>query len=650
MSNLRKVLSICLVLSFIVFPINLKQASALTPELNTADLEAFLDRVIGAQMDELNIPNLTVSVVAEGEVILSKGYGYADMEKKTPVDADRHMFRIGSTSKLFTWTAIMQLVEQGKLDLDTDVNEYLDFAIPSMLEYGSKKEVGPITIRNLMNHTPGFEDYMTDVFNLVEEDMITLEEYVKSRRPARVFPPGEVTAYSNYGTSLAGYIVEVVSGIPFEQYIEENIYVQLGMEHSTFRQPLPAHLAPHMSKPYRYVNGDFAEAKFELFSAPAGSMTSSATDMTRFMLAYLNGGQLNGKRILEETTVERMFKGESRQHPSINGMTHGFIKETYNDREIFHHPGGTMLYITGMYLLPEEEVGFFISHSGGNFLVNTEIFYEFMDRYFPAKNDTFIPQPTEGMKERSMQFVGEYHQNRKSFTTLDKLLSLMIGVIRVDMDEEGYLLVNHLMETSRFVEVEPGVYQNTTENSIHEYSGEFKTIAFGTDSMGRTMLMASGPMSYSRAPWYESSIFTFAMLGLSILFIIGSLIYWGAKALVVRFRNKQVPIVSNSVKWAKRVVFVNGILTLIIIMSLLSGGGPDPVYGLPPSAYTPPSTLDTFLDLVPYGFVLITLPLLVFTFKAWKNGYWKAASCVHYSIFALASVILSWIFYNWNVI
>lgn len=371
MIKIKKLACMCVLVCFLLLPdMSLNAAAtASTSPLDSAELEAFLDPIVTDKMDEFNIPNLTVAVVAAGEVILAKGFGYADIEQGKVVDPDKTMFRIGSTSKLFTWTAVMQLVEQGKLDLDTDVNEYLDFKIPPKLEYGSKgTALEPITLRHLMSHTPGFEDYPTGTFSLSAEEMLSLDRYVRERRPARVFPPGVVTAYSNYGTVLAGYIVEVVSGIPYAQYIEENIYQPLSMINSTFRQPPPAHLADNMSRAYRFVNGEFREGRFEFMQEPSGSMSSSALDMAKFMLAYLQGGQLAGKSILMEETVHKMFSEQFSHHPRFrwNGprfhqghlQRPGYISSSWRDDAICYRavfvPGSRsrVLYISQRWELP----------------------------------------------------------------------------------------------------------------------------------------------------------------------------------------------------------------------------------------------------------------------------------------------------------
>src|SRR5215510_5234194 len=185
-------------------------------EMTAADVESFLDGIVPLQLKRNDIAGATIAVVKDGKLLFAKGYGYADVKNKKPVSAAETLFRPGSISKLFTWTAIMQLFEQGKLDLDRDVNTYLDFKIPDA--FGK-----PITLKNIMTHTPGFEEQVKDLFN-INSSSPDLGQYLKTHIPARVYPPGTVPAYSNYATALAGYIVQRVSGRPFEEYVAENIF------------------------------------------------------------------------------------------------------------------------------------------------------------------------------------------------------------------------------------------------------------------------------------------------------------------------------------------------------------------------------------------------------------------------------------------
>jgi CubicO group peptidase (beta-lactamase class C family) len=241
------------------------------------ELETFLDNVISGQLADDHIAGATVAVVKDGRLFFAKGYGYADRQHGKPVSATRTLFRIGSVSKLFTWTAVMQLAEQGKVDLHADVNTYLKtFHLPATYPE-------PITLAHLLTHTAGFEDRETGLYARTTGDLEPLGQWLAEHIPARVRPPGELTAYSNYGAVLAGYIVEQVSGLHFEQYVEQHLFQPLGMRSSTFRQPVPASLSAALSQGYTYTNGEYHPEPFEAVQVvPAGAMSATATDIANF--------------------------------------------------------------------------------------------------------------------------------------------------------------------------------------------------------------------------------------------------------------------------------------------------------------------------------------------------------------------------------
>ncbi|MGE5109363.1 MAG: serine hydrolase domain-containing protein, partial [Acidobacteriaceae bacterium] len=271
------------------------EPSSGTHELTAADLGAFLDGLMPLQLQREDIAGAVVLVVKDGKVLFAKGYGYSDVAKKTPVTPDGTLFRPGSVSKLFTWTSVMQLVEQGKLDLDRDVNDYLDFKIPP-------RNGKPITLRNIMTHTSGMEEAVQQLFIPDTKDLVPLDVYLKEHLPKRIFAPATLPAYSNYATTLAGYIVQRVSGQPFDDYVEQHIFNPLKMEHTTFRQPLTAAMAPMMSKGYSVASQP--PKPFEVVQAfPAGSVSATATDMSHFMIAHLQDGQYEGAQILKPETA-----------------------------------------------------------------------------------------------------------------------------------------------------------------------------------------------------------------------------------------------------------------------------------------------------------------------------------------------------------
>ena len=280
--------------------------------LDARDVDAWLDGFMRYALPTADIAGAVVVVVKDSHVVTQRGFGVSDVATQAAVDPAATLFRIGSVSKLFTWTAVMQQVEAGKLNLDEDVNRYLDFKIPA-------REGKPITLRNLMTHTAGFEEHAKYLFVRDVKDLTPVGDYLKKWVPTRIFAPGEIPAYSNYGATLAGYIVERVSGEGFDAYIAHHIFQPLGMQNATFEQPLPPALAPHMSKSYRVASGP--DYPFELIiPAPAGSVSISGADIARFMMAHLNNGQLGEARILKAETAREMHASTFAAVPPLPAM------------------------------------------------------------------------------------------------------------------------------------------------------------------------------------------------------------------------------------------------------------------------------------------------------------------------------------------
>src|ERR1700748_3767015 len=244
-----------------------KDAGAGQHRMEAADLESFFDGIVPLQLERSDIAGASVMVIQNGQVLLRKGYRYADLKTRKPVDPGATIFRLASISKLFTWVSVMQLVEQGKLELDTDVNHYLDFQIRPAFSQ-------PITLRTLMTHTGGFEEEVRDIIVTDPKRTTTLRGFLIRNQPPRLFAPGTVPAYSNYGVGIAGYIVQRVSGQPFEQYVEQHIFTPLKMKHSTFYQPPLSSLQRLPSDGYR-TDTDKPPLGFEIFNpVPAGGVSS----------------------------------------------------------------------------------------------------------------------------------------------------------------------------------------------------------------------------------------------------------------------------------------------------------------------------------------------------------------------------------------
>lgn len=341
-------------------------------ELTQADADAWLDGFVPGALARGDIAGAVVVIVKDGQVLTQRGFGYADIAARKAVDPENTLFRVGSTSKLFTWTAVMQLVEQGKVDLDADINRYLDFRIPP---YDGQ----PITMRQVMTHTTGFEEAFKGGITF-SGDVAPLGDVVKRMLPERIYAPGTTPAYSNYATALAGYVVERVSGLSFDDYIERNIFQPLGMTRSSFRQPLPAALAPFMAQGYPKASVD--AKPFELISVPpAGSLSMSGADSARFMIAQLN----RGAGLMKPATAQLLQTPAYDSLPGLNRMALGFYEQQINDLHAIAH-GGDLNYFHGdLWLFPEKNVGLLIEmNSAGEgsapAVIRQMLFEQFSDR------------------------------------------------------------------------------------------------------------------------------------------------------------------------------------------------------------------------------------------------------------------------------
>src|SRR5436190_13893122 len=453
-------------------------------QLTKADFETLLDALIPSQLRNRNIAGAVVSVVKDGQVLFQKGYGYADFAAKKPVVAEQTLFRPGSISKVFTATAVMQLVEQGKLDLDRDVNDYLDFAIP-------KTFAEPVTLRRLLTHTAGFEEVLKNLFAPSAREMKTLRDYLVAAMPQRIFPPGTTPAYSNYGLALAGYIVERTSNEPFERYISAHILEPLGMERSTFMQPLPPELEATMSQ--GYMAAAQGPKKFEFTpAAPAGALSTTVTDMTRFMLAFLAEGTLDGATILKPETVRMMETRQVDLHPAVRSLGLILMEYPSNGQRIVGHAGDTFYFHSDMILMPEARVGLFVSYNsagsrfGGG---RGEVIRTFLDRYFP---DPAAPPPDVDPKTAQADgraVSGLYTTSRRADSTFPKIAALL-EQYEVRSDEKGILTVednkNLRGNLKRWREVGPLLY--------HEVDGP-GVIAFRRNDQGVVTHLLSSPVT-----------------------------------------------------------------------------------------------------------------------------------------------------------
>lgn len=600
-----------------------------TPE----DLQAFLDGAMANALQAHNIAGATVAVVKDGQLFFAKGYGYADVEKKIPVDPEKTLFRPGSVSKLFTWTAVMQLVEQGKLDLDADVNKYItQFQIPATF-----KE--PITLRNIMTHTTGFEDGAIGFLFVNSPDrFMPLAEALKKHMPARINPPatdmGNYTgsAYSNWATALAGLIVANVSGMSFEDYIDKNIYAPLGMTHATFREPLPASIAAHMSGGYVMKNGVFEKKGFEYIHnfAPAGSMSASATDMARFMIAHLQDGRYGDVQILKPETAQLMHTRAFAGDPHVNGIALGFYELYSNGRRTINHGGATAIFKSDLMLLPEEKVGLFISFNGpAGTLAGMQIRKAFMDRYFPAQTPDL--KVAADFSKRAQDYAGTYRTNRNNFSSNEKVLASMGDATVVPLPSGRILTVGLLGGPTQWGEIAPDVFRKIDGEDV---------IAFKRDANGKVNAVITNFtfMSYAKIAPLASGKVHGILLGIGILLFIAALI----TAIATRRTERDMPRKARQARWILAATGVADITFLVLAGIALATGLDEMIFGFPP--------LFSVALAFPLLSIVLTLAAVVYAGIVWKERFWSLGGRIVYSLTVLFAVIFLLILNYWNLI
>ena len=535
-----------------------------TSSLTSADVQAWLDGFLPYALQRANIAGAVVVVVKDGQVLLQKGYGYADVAKRTPVSPEATLFRPGSVSKLFTWTAVMQQVEQGRIDLDRDVNTSLDFKIP---DYQGK----PVTMRELMTHTGGFEEDIKNLIAPVPARMPSLGDALKRDIPARIFPPGQVPAYSNFGAALAGYIVERTSGQPFDAYVEQHIFAPLGMHHSSFRQPLPAALLGQMSNGYEVGTGD-PKPYEEIALAPAGSSAVTGSDMARFMIAHLQNGEYQGQRILQTATAHEMHDTPLTIIPSLDRMLLGFYEVNRNGHRIIGHEGDTAWFHSELDLFIDHGVGFFISlNSAGNAdsrqAIRVALLHGFADRYFPGPAASGPVQASSG--EDAAKLVGTYYSSRRPETNFLSLLNLLVA--NTVSTDSGHDLVaspsRDLTGTpTRFRQVGPLLWRAM---------GEQDRLAAKLQD-GRVAMWSEDGFSpfevYLPAPWYKNPSFLLPAMEASVAVLLLTGIFWPVAA-VVRWRYGATSTMTGaavrSYRWMRVAALASALLMLAWVADVM---------------------------------------------------------------------------------
>ena len=615
------------------------KANAAPPHaLEASDLEAFFDGIVPLQLERSDIAGASVLVMQNGKVLLQKGYGYADLKKKSPVDPSTTIFRLASISKLFTWVSVMQLQEQGKLDLDTDVNRYLDFQIRPA--FGK-----PITLRNLMTHTGGFEETIRGIILTDPKRAVNLRDFLIRNQPERIFAPGTVPAYSNYGVGLAGYIVQRVSGQPFEQYVEQHIFTPLKMSHSTFYQPPPKALLNFPSEGY---HGDTEKPPigFEIFNpVSAGGISSTAADMGRFGQALLNGGELDGNRILKPETLAMMWTPQFRASDQMPPICMGFYETWRNGLHWIGHEGDLVAFHSLFFLEPAKKLMVFVSYNsaGGGDKPREEIIDMFTDRYFPGiTNRTYISLPRNELSA----IEGVYESTRREDSTKAKLDGLF-SQRTARVDKEGSLHLGDIKDLRNH----PIKWKPIGKDLWQEIDGQRRVFAIRGQG-GRVVRLAydfPGVQS-QRVPWYEHSKFVLIAVAGSLIVllavVLAALIRVG-KRMFLRKRPRPSP--QPGTRWLPLTIQVASGVWLVLLSAvgilLVVVGGDD--------AMPPTSAWDKYfflLNVVTAVAIALSLPAVLSAINIWRRTGMRRITKVKYSVAAVACSILCWFAVHWHLL
>ncbi len=504
-----------------VLPAAVPTAGTTAHELTKADVDSWLDGFMPYSLRAGAIPGAVVVVVKDGQPLTMRGFGYSDLKTEKPVDPENTLFRPGSVSKLFTWTAVMQLVQEGKLDLDKDVNTYLDFKIPP-------RDGKPVTLRNIMTHTAGFAETAKYLIEYGEVKPKPLGSILSRWVPPRIYAPGEIPAYSNYAASVAGYIVERVSGEPFDTYVQRHIFAPAGMNHSSFDQPLPANLRPLMSKGYKPGTSD--PQPYEVIGmAPAGALASSGADMGRFMIAHLNHTLINPQ------TAQLMYSNANKPFSALPAMALGFYHEDRNGLNIVGHGGDTVFFHSDLHLLLDKNVGLYISmnsigKAGAAHSLREELLQAFLDRYYPAPAQNLPTASTA--KEHGAAMSGHYVSSRAGGFNFLRLAELL-GQTSASVDKDNNLVVSTITDPSgsprKWREVEPWVWK---EVGGADY---LQAISDGRGGIKMFSITPYAPIiEFVPAPASLNAGWILPVAGLALLIVVIAALGWPIVALVRR--------------------------------------------------------------------------------------------------------------------
>jgi CubicO group peptidase (beta-lactamase class C family) len=594
------------------------------PPNDTAALRQDVDRFMAKAMADESIPGAVVAIVQDGRVILLKGYGVTDKQTGVAPDPEHTLFRVGSISKAFTATAVMQLAEAGKLDLRADVNRYLtDLKVPSAF----RKH---ITAADLLTHTAGLDGRNNGTAAPSEALIEPVGRYLARELPPRVRPPGNTFAYSNQGFTLLGHIIESVSGESFDDYMERHVLTPLGMTQSTFH--FTDDVAARAATGYEPRRGVMTPAPVvHPKIVPAASLSTTALDMTRFMIAHLEGS-VDGRRVLADSTLAVMHARQFAEDPRMPGVAYGFFETWWRGQRMLLHSGGVHGFISAMYLWPEQHLGLFVVNNGYSGPLDFDLALHLMERWFPYPVANLASPP--GARERAAALGGSYRLASQPVTNLEKAGALRNPPLRVRALDDGSLVVFG----DRFVEVAPRLYRS---------SGS-ETIAFVADSDGSvrkavTVFPFQGIQTWQRVTWLETAPPTLLVAGLALLLSIYTLVRPPRPSSTAL--SPDAPV-QQLTKHASLVARLASALAVAYFVCMYVGARASARTGL---QFGVPWPMDA-AGVIAVAMVMTVVPLAVFAARVWRGPHWSAGARMHLIALTVAIAFFGISLWYWNLL
>ena len=591
------------------------------------ELEEIVTAVVSKAMDDHRIPGIAVAITMEDEIVLLKGYGKTDAVSGVPVDPSEHLFRVASVTKPFTWLSVLQLVERGGLDLNVDINRYLDFEIPD--QYPGR----PVTLWHLITHTAGFEATNIGTAARSAETQRPLGQVLKSTLPLRVSPPGEQTSYSNYGAALAGYIVERTAAMPLAEFLEANTFKPLGMTRSTLRQPVQPEFAPLFVTGHTTEEGKPVAGTFDFMNTyPDGAMSMSVRDLALFAIAQLRSDGYKSLSIGAENhaaTRTRQFGNL----PQVAGMTLGFEQKMFNGRVMYGHGGDISYHKAKLIMLADERVSLSIlANSDDIGLLMDDVIQAFMDRYFPGDDDEYLFSADPVEHPRSA-VAGSFVPSRRNHSTIEKLVwPLMLG-LRLEPVGDRTLRVNFAGESSLYQFAKPGVYLPLPEDE-------------GGNSQYGALVLSEDPASQSlRIHFSQIGSFGFVAAPLSerldlhgwLLVLAGLIGLGGVLLTLLRLRKQR-----GHLAFAAGLAAIAGVVALFIFVVAAAGRmNADLIYGV--------SGGFRMLFWIPVVALLAALASLVLLVRSSSRQAVSFPLVLGVSLAVLSVLVISWQLSVWNM-